>query len=109
MSDLIGYKPFTDPSGARGFKTEAGDVYWHGFHSREGFYFDSDDEGNVTIFITETAHHAAPVLRAITLPENEWASVVASVCRRGETAESWQAARDFHNASEDSNQDTEQS
>lgn len=30
------------------------------------------------------------------IPENEWASIVASVSRGGETAESWQAVRDQH-------------
>ncbi len=32
----------------------------------------------------------------VTLPENEWASVVCSVSKAGETAERWRAAREFH-------------
>ena len=31
-----------------------------------------------------------------TIHENEWASIVASVSRGGETGASWQAVRDFH-------------
>ena len=40
-----------------------------------------------------------PVLEAgpLVIPENEWASIVASVSRNGETASSWQYIRDFHN------------
>jgi hypothetical protein len=66
------------------------------FHFREGFYFSRATDGSVTIRVAESAHGDAPTLREITVPENEWASVLASVCARGESGETWQEAREFH-------------
>lgn len=68
------------------------------FHLREGIWFEGDDEGNVTIRVTETPHeHAIDVVR-ITVPASEWASVVASVSRRGENADTHRDALDLHTA-----------
>lgn len=96
-----------------------------GFHNRDGWFFRRDsDDGNVRIWKVRwekawypcdggcpplQTHragcpaagdpHAVPVLEVgpYVIPENEWASVVASVGRNGETAEAWQCIRDFHN------------
>lgn len=69
-----------------------------GFHSREGFFFKRETDGSVTVRVEgppwENGH--GQLQRTITLPENEWASVVSSVSLAGETAERWQAARDYH-------------
>lgn len=66
------------------------------FHSRDGFYFTRTADGSVRIRIAESGMANAPTLREVTLPENEWASVVAFVSAHGETGETWQAARKFH-------------
>ena len=66
------------------------------FHLREGFYFRRLENGDVNIFVTETPRHDSAILREIVIPENEWASVVASVSAKGENADTWQQARDFH-------------
>lgn len=57
------------------------------FHSREGLCFMRFDNGDVEI--------AWPGGR-VTLPENEWASVVCSTSAQGETFDRWMAARVFH-------------
>lgn len=95
-----------------------------GFHNRDGWFFRRDSEnGNVRIWkvhyekafwsCTENCpplrqhkpecpaaaeSHFVPVLDAgpHVIPENEWASIVASVSKNGESAESWQFVRDFH-------------
>jgi hypothetical protein len=70
-----------------------------GFHNRDGWFFRRDsDEGHVRLWKVRW-EHGAPVLEAgpLVIPENEWASMVASVSRGGETGASWQFVRDFHN------------
>jgi hypothetical protein len=76
-----------------------------GFHSRDGFYFERLEDGTVRVSLclhglanTGRADQApvAVVVRSVDLPENEWASVVASVSSLGDTGENWQRARDFH-------------
>lgn len=74
------------------------------FHSRDGLYFARTVTGDVIVTIEVPVHdgtgnfhegHRA-VLHRIVLPQDEWASVLASVSARGETGETWQQARDFH-------------
>ncbi len=58
-----------------------------GFHARDGWYFQRQDDGSVKI--------SAAVSRStetLTIPPNEWASIVAAVSAQGETAETYQAA-----------------
>lgn len=71
------------------------------FHARSGFYFKRLPDGSVRVRVTMEPAHGSPTFQAIELPENEWASVVASVSRRGEDATTWQAARNFHAASQE--------
>lgn len=67
-----------------------------GFHTHDGWYFKRLPDGSVRIVVSESAHVDAPVVREHVLPENEWASVVASVSAGGEDYDRWMAARDFH-------------
>jgi hypothetical protein len=66
------------------------------FHLRDGFYFGRMADGSVQIVIRESGHIDAPVCRLLTVPENEWVSVLAAVCARGETSETYQEACDYH-------------
>jgi len=62
-----------------------------GFHARDGWYFQRQDDGSVKI--------SAAVSRStetLTIPPNEWASIVAAVSAQGETAETYQAALSAH-------------
>lgn len=63
-----------------------------GFHLREGFHFERVGDGDVRI----TYAPKGEIVAQITVPENEWASVVASVSANGETAGTWQSARGYH-------------
>jgi hypothetical protein len=63
-----------------------------GFHWSDGLYFTRRDGGAVQVRrYTENHEGATPVLD-VTVPPNEWASIVASMESGGETAESWRAA-----------------
>lgn len=74
------------------------------FHSRDGLYFARLTDGTVRISCEVPVHDSMgnfaqddrAVLWSIDLPENEWASVVASVTRGGETSEVWTQARALH-------------
>jgi hypothetical protein len=66
------------------------------FHNVDGWYYKRMEDGAVRIRKRATAHDDAPVVAEVTIPENEWASIVAHVTKSGETGESWQAARNFH-------------
>lgn len=69
-------------------------------HSRNGFYFKRQDDGSVRVRIAignpEGGQWDDTTLREITVPPNEWASVIASVCARGADSASYQDAQDFH-------------
>jgi hypothetical protein len=58
------------------------------YHSRDGLYFCSNSDASVSIIL--------PSGIEVHLAESEWASVVAAVSGGGETAERWQAVREFH-------------
>lgn len=68
------------------------------FHLKDGIFFERNSLGLVTLTIKESAHVDAPTLRTVPIPPHEWASVLASVSRDGETGESYQAALDFHHS-----------
>lgn len=69
-----------------------------GFHSREGFFFKREPDGSVTIRVEGPPweNGRGQLQREITLPENEWASVVASVSALSEDGVTWAVARAFH-------------
>lgn len=78
------------------------------FHSRNGLFFQATGQGNVCII--KTSDGKEPYSRSfpdsdkvetnivcdVTLPENEWASVVCSVSAGGEDHARWMRARRFH-------------
>ncbi len=78
------------------------------FHSRNGLFFQATGQGTVAIVATndgkEPFSRSKPgsseietnIVCNVTLPENEWASVVCAVSASGETHERWETAREFH-------------
>jgi hypothetical protein len=67
------------------------DVHHDGFHARDGWYFQRQDDGSVKI--------SASVQRCteeLTIDPDTWASIVASVSAKGETSVRYQQARQFH-------------
>ena len=58
------------------------------FHSHDGWYFKRLEDGTVRVRYGDTL--------VATFPENEWASIVCFVSRKGETGDRWQQARIFH-------------
>lgn len=67
------------------------------FHWNHGFFFQRQDDGSVTIAKYPLFPDNSVLEWEYTMPENEWASIVASVSKNGETGESWRQARAFHN------------
>jgi hypothetical protein len=66
-----------------------------GFHAKDGWYFERQEDGSVKI--------RAAVDRStevITLPPMEWASVMAALAAAGGTSETFQAARRLHEGGE---------
>ena len=82
-------------------------TYWPlGFHSRDGFHFARLDDGSVRVALTRPVLRPdgeptldQAVIAQVVLPPAEWASVVASVSKYGETGVSWSAALDWHGGS----------
>ncbi len=71
------------------------------FHSKDGLFFCRlNDTGEVRIIKTRDGKFPDPDTNppewAVTLAENEWASVVATVSADGESYDKWMAARVFH-------------
>ena len=71
-----------------------------GFHAAHGWYFRRDLGGHVAIEVAESDHDDAPLRVAAIFDPDTWASIVASVSHRGETAETWRAVRLFHERGE---------
>jgi len=65
-----------------------------GFHARDNWFFRREDDGAVRILAPDSLGPGAH--QVVTLDADTWASVVASVSAGGETSESFQAARRFH-------------
>lgn len=66
-----------------------------GFHWRNQTYFKRDDTGAVEVrYIEQYNNH--PQVKLWRIPAAEWASIVASVGHRGETASTYSAALNFH-------------
>ena len=66
------------------------------FYLRDGFYFSRGDDGAVTISIADG--NPGQVIRELTVPENEWASVVVhvSAAAPAQQSEAYEVARDLH-------------
>jgi hypothetical protein len=73
-----------------------GKSYWMGFHAKDGWYFRRSANGDVEIFVTETPHHESPIARSVVIDASSWASIVASVCARGEDGATFREALLFH-------------
>ena len=67
-----------------------------GFHTKDGLYFNGFPNGSVHIVKRATGVPGAPVVWDINLDPGTWASVVASVSARGADADTFRAAKTFH-------------
>jgi hypothetical protein len=63
------------------------------YHARDGLFFERQADGSVKVRL-EKDNGAA---MEITLPADTWASAMASVSARGETLDTWNEARQYHN------------
>lgn len=63
-------------------------------HVRDGLYVERLPDGSVKVRL-EPIGGAAPA--EVVLPADTWASVIATVSARGETADTWNEARQYHN------------
>lgn len=70
----------------------------NGFHWRDDKYFKRLPDGSVRIQFIEP-FNGHPNIKEWTIPPAEWASIVCSVSKDGETGERWNAAQDFHGRS----------
>ncbi|HWE75050.1 MAG TPA: hypothetical protein VG328_17955 [Stellaceae bacterium] len=66
-----------------------------GFHWRDEKFFGRDTDGSVIVRFIEQ-YNNAPQVRTWRIPAPEWASIVCSVSRDGETGERWEQAQLFH-------------
>lgn len=77
-----------------------------GFHWRDNIFWKRLDDGSVRLafFMTRASGKAhdgdydEPV-RELIIPAAEWASIVCSVSREGETGDRWKQAQSFHGRS----------
>lgn len=65
------------------------------FHAKEGWFFERVDNGDVRIMLIPAGFGGQPQQK-VQLSSDTWASIVATVSAKGETSESWRAAKDFH-------------
>lgn len=65
------------------------------FHVSDGLYFRRTEEGDVEIGSGPDFDHVTVVQ---TIAPSSWASVVSSVCKRGEDHTTWTEALSFHQA-----------
>lgn len=70
------------------------------FHARDGLYFARFSDGSVMVSIKQVINEEGRRVlwekEVIRLDANTWASAVASVCARGESAETSAGALAFH-------------
>ncbi len=64
------------------------------FHYKDNWYFERLDDGSVKI--SNPTMHTMKGIFTLTIDPDSWASIMASVSAQGETAESFQEARNFH-------------
>lgn len=67
-----------------------------GFHAKENWFFRRLPNGSVEIAKSAGMPDHGINRFSVVLAENEWASVVCSVSKDGETHERWMLARHFH-------------
>lgn len=63
------------------------------FHLKDGWYFERISQGAVRIY---HLGYTGLMDRGIVADADSWASIMASVSAQGDTAESFQEARNFH-------------
>lgn len=68
------------------------------FHWRDNWFFKRQPDGSVAVMHKTDSYQGDEyyISPALSIPSNEWASIVCSVSKDGETAERWDAAQDFH-------------
>jgi hypothetical protein len=75
------------------------------FHWKDGWFFNRADDGSVEIFHTTDGKEPRPrvegsrdtnVFVHLTIPADNWASIIASVSAGDEVDGRFYAARDFH-------------
>jgi len=69
------------------------------FHTNRGLYFDRLEDGSVRVIKREhddQGRETGEELFAITLDANSWASVIASMSKRGEDSGGFERAKTFH-------------
>ena len=69
------------------------------FHFKDGWYFKRLEDGSVLIYHEEPisrAECAALIDAQIEIDPGSWASIIASVSARGDTAETFREAVKFH-------------
>ena len=72
------------------------------FHWQHGWYFSRLPDGSVEVRNHGDFDKHDPNCgpgdgrTTLVIPPNEWASIVCSVSKDGETGERWDAAQDFH-------------
>jgi hypothetical protein len=77
-------------------RTEAVKARLTGFHWRDDWYFKRLVDGSVNIIHFHRGPSFSYIDKDLVIPSNEWASIVCSVSRDGETSERWNASQDFH-------------
>jgi hypothetical protein len=82
------------PSNCREFRMAAPA---NGFHWRDGIYFARNDDGSVYVSIPDKLD--APC-RELTIPGNEWCSIVAAVCGGGGNADTVAKAAALHDGAQ---------
>lgn len=67
------------------------------FHWRDGWYFKRMQDGSVRVMrLAKMVDGEEYIQTNLTIPPNEWASIVCSVSAGGEGDGRWDAAQDFH-------------
>lgn len=91
--------------GQRQRNAAALDAVASAFHWRDSWFFRRQNDGSVRVMrlrkatydhLPEGAKESIWLEPDVTIPPNEWASIVASVSDRGESDGRWQEALDFH-------------
>lgn len=92
MTPVSGTNPDDAMAGAPGWTWPSGG----GFHWSQGWFFTRRDSGAVQIRRYADSREGTEPVMDITIPCAEWASIVASVSRSGETAGAYNAAIRLH-------------
>lgn len=66
------------------------------FHAKDGWYFERTGTGDVRV-IVKPAGYAGSLTTTVEFNVDTWASIVAAVSARGDTADAWKEALELHN------------